>query len=113
VTPQLSRVGVLINPNKPNGPSVLKGIQTAARQVHLTVVPLEVANSEQIIQAFTTLAGERVDAFVLVSDAFFNSYLSQIAEFAAKERLPSIYAQREHPEAGGLMSYGDSLKEFM
>jgi len=50
---------------------------------------------------------------VLGGDAFFNSYLSRIAEFAIRERLPSIYAQREYAEAGGLMSYGDSIKEFL
>src|SRR5207245_1727754 len=32
----------------------------------------------------------------------------QIASFAQKNRLPSMYAQREYVDAGGLMSYGPS-----
>jgi putative ABC transport system substrate-binding protein len=31
---------------------------------------------------------------------------------AAKSRLPAIYADREHVEAGGLMSYGVSVTDL-
>ena len=33
-------------------------------------------------------------------------------DLALKHRLPTIFAQREHVAAGGLMSYGESLFEF-
>ena len=35
---------------------------------------------------------------------------ARIADFAAKQRLPSIYTFRQHVEAGGLISYGPSLQ---
>jgi len=41
--------------------------------------------------------------------AFFNR--DRIATFTLTNRLPSIYAQREYVDAGGLMSYGPSTTE--
>ena len=36
----------------------------------------------------------------------------QILELAAKHRLPAIYAVRENPDAGGLMSYGTNFPDL-
>jgi len=36
----------------------------------------------------------------------------QIASFAQRNRLPSMYAQKEYVDAGGLMSYGPSLLDM-
>ena len=36
---------------------------------------------------------------------------AQVAEFARKHSLPTIYMYREGPDSGGLMSYGTSLIE--
>ena len=38
------------------------------------------------------------------SDAVFNSQRGYIAERALSDRLPTIFAQGEYVEAGGLMS---------
>jgi putative ABC transport system substrate-binding protein len=36
----------------------------------------------------------------------------RIRESAAKGRLPTLYGIREHPGAGGLLSYGPSLADL-
>jgi putative ABC transport system substrate-binding protein len=36
----------------------------------------------------------------------------QIADLALRNRLPSMFPQREFAEAGGLMSYGENLSQF-
>jgi putative tryptophan/tyrosine transport system substrate-binding protein len=41
------------------------------------------------------------------------AHAAQIADFAAKNRLPAIYAHREFVGAGGLMAYGSSLSELI
>jgi putative ABC transport system substrate-binding protein len=38
-----------------------------------------------------------------------NAHGKRIADFALKNRLPSIYSRREFVDAGGLMSYGTDL----
>ena len=36
----------------------------------------------------------------------------QIAAFAQKNKLPSMYGQQEYVAAGGLMSYGPSIRDM-
>jgi putative ABC transport system substrate-binding protein len=49
---------------------------------------------------------------MVVPDALFMTNRLQIANFALAERLPTVFAQREYVEAGGLLSYGENLKDF-
>src|SRR5206468_5564791 len=51
------------------------------------------------------------DALLVANDAFFNSRREQIVALAARRAIPTIYAPRSFPEAGGLMSYSTSLTE--
>src|SRR5262249_32866852 len=44
-------------------------------------------------------------------DPLFTSLALQIAELAARHRLPAIYTTREYAEVGGLMSWGVSQTE--
>ena len=38
-------------------------------------------------------------------------HLKEIAEFAAEQRLPSMYGFRQFCDAGGLLCYGANLKQ--
>jgi putative tryptophan/tyrosine transport system substrate-binding protein len=55
------------------------------------------------------MAKERVAALLVVPDPLFVARRAQVADLAAKNRLPAMYSAREFVEAGGLMSYGPSL----
>src|SRR5262249_33511081 len=44
-------------------------------------------------------------------DPFFAGRRVQLAQLAAFHRLPTTYALRDYAEAGGLMSYGPSIKD--
>jgi putative ABC transport system substrate-binding protein len=48
---------------------------------------------------------------MLVWGVALDPHRKQLVELAAKSRLPAIYADREHVEAGGLMSYGVSITD--
>ena len=49
---------------------------------------------------------DRPDALFVGPGPFFNGRRVQLAQLAARHALPAIYAQREHVEVGGLISYG-------
>jgi putative ABC transport system substrate-binding protein len=55
------------------------------------------------------IARERPDALLVAADGFFASRRVQLANSAARERIPASYSQREVPAVGGLLSYGTSI----
>ncbi len=67
----------------------------------MTLLPTEVASPEGFEKAFTTLRRSRVDALFVGGSPFFVTRRRELIEFAARERLPAVFA-----ESGGLMSYG-------
>ena len=71
--------------------------------------------AQQIDEAFATLARERPDALFIAPDSFFGGRRVQLANLAARYRIPAANSTREAVAAGGLMSYGpdilDSLRQ--
>ena len=45
-------------------------------------------------------------------DRFFLTQQQRLADLASGHRLPSLFPQRDYVEAGGLMSFSESLKDF-
>jgi putative ABC transport system substrate-binding protein len=108
IAPKLSRVAVLVNPSNPSHAVYLENIQSAARTVSVTVLPVEARTASEIESAFSKMAREKAGAAIVAADALFSQQVRQIAELAEKHRLPSIAAYREYAEAGGLMGYGQN-----
>lgn len=105
LVPKLSRIAVLLNPANPAAGRVLKQIQAAAKTAGVSVSALQASTPEQIDAAFSSMARSRTGALIMAPDPFFHVRRSQIAELAAKSRLPAIYPSRPHVEVGGSMSY--------
>src|SRR5262245_23278045 len=62
---------------------------------------------ERLDGAFTAMTRERAGALVILNDAILGVNLSkQIAELAAKARLPAVHGEPEFAQVGGLMVYG-------
>ena len=106
VLPKLARVAVLLNPAHPPNVDQLRETQAAARTLGVTLQTLEVRRSYDFERAFAAVAKERAGAVIVLPDAFTVVHRDQIAELAARHRLPTMFAQRAHVAAGGLMAYG-------
>jgi putative ABC transport system substrate-binding protein len=57
-------------------------------------------------KAFEDAIRARVGALFIMPDPVFGTNLKRIANFAAKNRLPSIRHLSEFADAGGLVTYG-------
>jgi putative tryptophan/tyrosine transport system substrate-binding protein len=112
VVTDVSRIGLLGNPASAVYADVRQSAQTAAQKIGLTLISVEARNPQEIDRAFAALDNQRVQAFIAAADAVFFTQRRQIAELALKNRLPSMFSQREYAQAGGLMSYGENLSEF-
>src|SRR5262249_11616038 len=112
LVPTAVRVGVLVNPdNAGNTQTTLRDVETAARAIGLQIQVLNASSVGEIDAAFVSLVQARADALFVGGDAFFHGRGLQLALLAAGHGLPESYTNRDYPIAGGLMSYGPSIKD--
>ncbi|HVQ82822.1 MAG TPA: ABC transporter substrate-binding protein [Pseudolabrys sp.] len=109
---RLSRIAVLINPDNRVNPGTVANAESSAAKAGLTIVSVSARNLQGLESAFVTMAKEHVEALIMVPDSVFTTHRARIAELALKNRLPAIFANREMVELGGLMSYGENLRDF-
>ena len=111
IVPNLVTVGLLTNPNNPEDSPQRVDAQDAARRLNLKLVVINASTEREIDAAFTTFAQQQVGAVVIASDPFLISRREQIVSLAARHGMPGIYSVRDWVAAGGLISYGNSLRE--
>ena len=109
--PNLSRVGILWNPDFAPNPARLLSMREAAPALGLTLVPVEARGLEALEQAFATMARERAQVLVVLSDGVLFNCRGQIGVMAVRDRLPTIAAAREYAESGLLLTYGVDLRD--
>ena len=99
-------MAVLASPEHPGQERELSETQSTARTVGATLLYHQVRNTTDVDTAFDAIIKENVNALLAFPDPVTNSHRKQIAEFAVKQRLPSVFGWSDYVEAGGLMSYG-------
>jgi ABC-type uncharacterized transport system substrate-binding protein len=111
--PKATRIAVLVNPaNDMTTETTLRSVQDAARAIGLQIQVLNATTSHEIDAAFATLVRERSDALFVGPNGFFTSRRVQLANLAARDKVPAVYAIRDFAAAGGLMSYGSDLADM-
>jgi putative ABC transport system substrate-binding protein len=107
--PGVSRVALLWNPDSRGNLFDYKETESAARAQHLDLQSVEVSRAEDLERSFALVTSQHAQALVLPQgNPLAWEHRRQITRFAQQQRLPSVFAQREYVEAGGLMSYGPS-----
>src|SRR5260221_2179193 len=108
--PKAGMIGYLLNPNNPN--REFDNVQTAARSVGQQIFVLNANDGREIDDAFATIAQQRVAALLVASDPLFFDRRDQLVSLAARQAIPAIYYLRAFPQAGRLLSYGNSLTDL-
>jgi putative ABC transport system substrate-binding protein len=105
--PKVARVAVLYDPANPSSVlSVKEVLPVAARALRLTLQPWEVRAADDFDRAFAAISKWRPDGLYILGGGLMNANRKRFVGFALKNRLPSMYYNREDVDAGGLMSYG-------
>ncbi len=112
VVPKVSRMAVLWNPNTRGNALALRETEIAARALGLELQPLEARSLNDFDRAFAAMTAKRAGALLVLGDVMFSTHRNRLADLAAKNRLPAMYAARESVEAGWLMSYGPNTPEL-
>jgi putative ABC transport system substrate-binding protein len=110
--PSLTRVAVLSNPTNSFSGLALRATEAAAPAFGLSVVVVEARSPGDLEGAVAAAAKEQAGGLVVVQDAMFLARRTELAELAAKSRVPAIYGIPEHVSAGGLMAYAASRLEI-
>jgi putative ABC transport system substrate-binding protein len=111
--PKLSRVGfVWDSDNSIMSSSVLSSARDAAATAGLQVVPVDTRGPQDVESMFATLSSGRAEAILVAPNPFRSTQRQRFAELAIQKRMPTIFPYREFVEVGGLMSYGESYRDF-
>ena len=108
VIPGVRRVAYLWNRTNPGNASSVPSVEQNRKfeqTMGLTLQSHPVQAPEEFDSAFEKMKKERTDVVEVFSDPMLISYRRRLAELAMKHRLPSLFASRDHAEAGGLMAY--------
>ena len=103
--PGVRRVGVLANPGNARAGQSVQAMESAARELGLTLVRFDAHGRADLERAFGAMMKEKIEALAVVEDAALISHGPRIVELALARRLPSI-STVEYAEAGGLLGYG-------
>ena len=112
VLPKLKRVALLIDSNDATGKIEALVSEKSARGLGVALQLLETAKAEDYVKAFAAMTKDRPDALMAVPNTRMSAYRKIIAEFAEKNRLPTMFDFAEYVEAGGLMSYGPNIPDL-
>jgi putative tryptophan/tyrosine transport system substrate-binding protein len=110
--PGLSHVAVIWNPDNAFHAGSEREVQAASHVLHFDVLSLPVRTAADFDKAFDALAAARPGALIVLADRIYLHNRARIVDFAARQRLPAVYAYRELVDAGGLMSFGPDYAEM-
>ena len=113
ITPSVTRVAILFNPaTAPRGGSYyLDSFKSAAQSLGLQTIAATVHDSSEIESIIAAQAREPNTGLVVTSDVFPLVHRTEITALVARYRLPTVYPYRQFAEVGGLLSYGNDLRD--
>jgi putative ABC transport system substrate-binding protein len=112
VIPRLALVAVLQNPTDSSHALSLNELDVAARSLRVQLQVLQAREPDEFETAFAAMTRERASALLVLGDSMFLAHRARIADLAKRQLLPTIFAQREHAEASGLMAYGANVRDI-
>jgi len=113
VLPRLSRVAFFGTSTWVGNAQGLRETELAAAALGVELQYLDVADPKGFETAFQAAGKGRAEAaLMLVWNPILNPRRKEIADRAVRSRLPTVFREREHVQAGGLMAYGPNIPDL-
>jgi putative ABC transport system substrate-binding protein len=109
--PGVSRIGFLSNPAGASMRLFADGVIASARTRGIAVLIQEASTRDDLAAAINRLAKQDVQVLIVPENGLFWVNRVQVMQLALAARLPTIFAERQSVDAGGLVSYGINIKE--
>jgi ABC-type uncharacterized transport system substrate-binding protein len=113
LAPGVSRAAFLFHPEV--GPyylSWLKSVEAAATALGVQITAAPIRAATDVEAAISTVAALPNGGLVVEPDAYTSANRRLIIEFAARYRLPAVYAYPRDAAEGGLVSYGPDVDDL-
>ena len=111
LVPNVTMVVLMINPQSPEVAHQRESAQQAARALGWQLQVISASGVSEIDAAFTVAKREGANALMISSDPFLYGRRKQLVALATRHSIPTISANRGWVEAGGLISYGNSIPD--
>ena len=110
--PKVRDVAILTNPDNVADPWFWAKFEEASQRLGIKAIKVETTTPAAIDRSFVEMKQRGAGALVVMTEAFFAAQIPRLVALADRNRLPAIYGYREFVQAGGLMSYGVSYREY-
>lgn len=107
--PRARKVAVLFNPDTRGAGS--RPMDIASKLFKVELQRIGVRGPDEFASAFSAMAAKGVDAVLVTQEPMLNAYPKEIADLAARHRLPLI-GFNDLADAGGLLGYGVNFPEL-
>jgi putative tryptophan/tyrosine transport system substrate-binding protein len=107
--PGVTRGVILWQPGAPDertDKDMLKEAEVASRALGVRLQAVKARRPEDLERAFSDVTKARAGALIVLTSVMFINERRRLVDLAAKNRLPTVYPQRDFVDVGGLMSYG-------
>jgi putative tryptophan/tyrosine transport system substrate-binding protein len=109
---KLPYLGVVWNPGNLGQRQQFKETEDAAKTLDVKLQSIELERLGDLENAFASITKERPSGLLVFRSPIVSIHAKRIAEFAEKNRLPTMFTYDQLVEAGGLMSYAPDLLDL-
>jgi putative ABC transport system substrate-binding protein len=110
LVPTAPLVAMLVTPTAAQTQSELRDVKAAAGKLGQQVRIFNVSSDGEIDAALAAIVDQRIAGLIVQPDQFFTIRREQLVLLTTRHAIPTIFGWREFVVAGGLMSYGTSLR---
>jgi putative ABC transport system substrate-binding protein len=112
IVPTMARTAFLFNPETaPFAEYYLKPFRAAALSLAVEAISAPVKDESELEARIAAQSREPKSGLIVMPEAFLNAHAAQVTTLAARYRLPAVYPYRFFTQEGGLMSYGNDLRD--
>ena len=115
VVPGVSLVAMLWKPRlhaRPRQRCQAEGGRRLGASLGVQLQVVEARGPADFDRAFSEMSAKGAGALLVLTTPVFDIERQRIVDLAAKNRLPSMYANRNYVESGGLMCYGPNFADL-
>ena len=112
LVPRMSNIAVLWDSSNPGMAIRARETRAAAEQSKIAFFDAGAHDLDELAAMFAELLKRKPLALVVTAEPFTMEHRSRILDFMAGNAIPAMYEDGRFVEAGGLMSYGPSLRDM-